>query len=192
VILVFLALFAVLGVPLFGGRIERLGELRIRYLWAAPLALGAQIVLTSVAPGGSAALHQAAHIATYVLLLLFLWENRAIAGMGWILAGCFSNALVISCNGGVMPQSVSAHRLAGLPSGPGFHNSALVAHPVLLWLGDVIPVPAPGGLGNTLSVGDCLIFVGLLVLLYRVCRPVTPGLGVRGWAGRASLRRAAS
>jgi hypothetical protein len=46
----------------------------------------------------------------------------------------------------------------------------------------VIPVPAPFGLGNALSIGDCLIFAGMLVLLHRACarprdqRPVEGGL----------------
>ena len=51
--------------------------------------------------------------------------------------------------------------------GAGFHNSAHVAHPVLPWLGDLIPWPGP--LPNVLSIGDLLIFAGTIVLLQRTC-----------------------
>jgi hypothetical protein len=85
-----------------------------------------------------------------------------------IAVGAFLNALAITVNSGVMPTAVAAERAAGLATGSGFHNSAVVAHPHLLWLGDIIPVPWP--LPKVLSVGDCIIYVGLLVLLHRTCR----------------------
>ncbi|MGO9821811.1 MAG: DUF5317 family protein [Solirubrobacteraceae bacterium] len=43
-----------------------------------------------------------------------------------------------------------------------------MSHPHLLWLGDVIPVPGP--LPNVLSVGDLIVFAGLIVLLQRISR----------------------
>jgi hypothetical protein len=48
----------------------------------------------------------------------------------------------------------------------------------LLWLGDIIPLPA-GPLANVLSIGDVVIFVGLLFLLHRTCRPPTRKLKSR-------------
>lgn len=67
-----------------------------------------------------------------------------------------------------MAASRTAERLAGLHLRAGFENSAPLTHPHLLWLGDVIPWPGP--LPNVLSVGDCLIYIGTLILLHRVCR----------------------
>ncbi len=81
--------------------------------------------------------------------------------------GAGANTLAIVFNGGVMPAAAAALRIAHLSEHGGFQNSAPVAHPTLLWLGDVIPVPGP--LPNVLSVGDCLIFVGMLVFLHRTC-----------------------
>ncbi len=81
--------------------------------------------------------------------------------------GAGANTLAIVLNGGVMPAAAAALRIAHLDAHGGFQNSAAVAHPTLLWLGDVIPVPGP--LPNTLSVGDCLIFLGMLVFLHRTC-----------------------
>jgi hypothetical protein len=85
-----------------------------------------------------------------------------------------------------MPASATARRLAGLTVGSGFQNSAHLAHPHLLWLGDIIPVPGPWPLGNVVSIGDCIIFVGALVLLHRVCESRL-GYAASG-AGRAEAR----
>ncbi|MDQ6728902.1 MAG: DUF5317 domain-containing protein, partial [Actinomycetota bacterium] len=53
--------------------------------------------------------------------------------------------------------------------------SVALAHPALLWLGDIIPWPGP--LPNVLSVGDCLVYAGTLVLLHRACaRPPGPSV----------------
>jgi hypothetical protein len=83
--------------------------------------------------------------------------------------GAALNILAIVSNGGVMPASASALRIAGIEVTDGFANSAAVTHPHLLWLGDVIPVPGPWPIGNVLSVGDLLIFAGALYLLHRAC-----------------------
>jgi hypothetical protein len=169
VILVVLAALCILAVPLFGGRLSRLASLDLHFLWAAPLALALQVLIVTIAPGGSETLHASVHIATYALGGLFLWANRRVRGALVIGAGAALNAFVIVINGGVMPEWRTAQRLAGLTLGAGFKNSAPIAHPHLLWLGDVIPVPAPLSLSNVLSVGDCLIFAGMLILLRGAC-----------------------
>jgi len=173
VILVVLAGLCILSVPLAGGRLARLADLRLRALWLAPAALAAQVVIVNIAPGGNRAVHEAIHIGTYALLGGFLWLNRGVAGAKIIALGALLNTAAIVTNSGVMPAAVAAQRLAGLTEGRGFHNSAAVAHPHLLWLGDIIPVPGP--LPNVLSVGDCITFAGMLVLLHRTCRPRTAG-----------------
>jgi hypothetical protein len=169
VILILLALIGLLSVPLAGGRLARLGELRVRWAWTALTALALQVLIVSIAPTGQASLHAAVHIATYLLVGAFLWANRQLPGAALVAAGAGSNALVIVANAGIMPASVAALRVAGLTEGGGFNNSAHVAHPHLLWLGDVIPVPGPWPVNNVLSVGDLLIFAGVLFLLHRTC-----------------------
>ena len=119
-------------------------------------------------PNGSPAVHKAVHIATYVLIGVFLWCNRRLPGVKVIGLGAFLNALVITVNDGQMAASRTAERLAGLHLGPGFENSAPLAHPHLLWFGDIIPWPGP--FPNVLSIGDCLIYAGTLILLHRSCR----------------------
>jgi hypothetical protein len=84
-----------------------------------------------------------------------------------IAAGAASNVIAIIANGGVMPASRAAERIAGEVQDAGYHNATPLAHPHLMWLGDLIPVPGP--LPNVLSIGDCIIFAGMLILLHRTC-----------------------
>jgi hypothetical protein len=181
VILIVLAGLCLLTVPVTGGRLGRLTDLRLRGIWISPLALGLQLLVTTIAPGGNRPLHVAIHIGTYGLIGIFLWANRRIPGVVVIAIGALLNGFLIVINGGVMPASATAQRIAGLKLGAGFNNSAQLAHPHLLWLGDVIPVPGP--LPNVLSIADLIIFAGMLVLLHRTCgrsavtaAPTAPGL----------------
>ncbi len=171
-ILIVIAALCLISVPLSGGHLRRLSELRLRGVWTAPLALALQVLITTVAPGGNRLLHIAIHIATYVMIGLFLLANRRIPGVTTVGAGALINALAIMVNGGVMPAAATAQRLAGLTEGGGFHNSALLAHPHLLWLGDIIPVPGP--LPNVMSIGDCIVFAGMLIVLHRACGKASP------------------
>jgi hypothetical protein len=166
-ILILLAGLCLLTVPLSGGDLRCLAKLRLRGIWLGPVAVVLQTVIVAIVPGGSHAVHSAIYILTYVLIAIFLWLNRRIVGAATIAFGAFLNGLAITVNGGVMPAAATAERVAGLTLGKGFHNSAVVAHPHLLWFGDIIPVPWP--LPNVLSVGDVIIFAGLLVLLHRMC-----------------------
>lgn len=176
-ILIVLAALCVITVPLTGGSLGRLGELHLRWLWLAPVALAVQVVIVTIAPGGNMTLHAASHIGTYLLIGLFVWVNRGIPGMLVIGFGALANTIAIVANGGVMPASAAAQRVAGLTErGGGFHNAAALLHPQVPWLGDIIPVPGP--LPNVLSIGDCFIFAGLLILLHRATHrraiPVPP------------------
>ncbi|HEY6525177.1 MAG TPA: DUF5317 domain-containing protein [Solirubrobacteraceae bacterium] len=167
-ILIAFALLCLLSVPLTGGRLGRLASIRLRGTWVPVVALAIQVLITTVIPDGHEGLHKAVHIATYVLIGVFLWSNRRLPGVKVIGLGAFLNALVITVNDGQMAASRTAERLAGLHLGGGFENSAPLTHPHLLWLGDIIPWPGP--LPNVLSIGDCLIYAGTLILLHRVCR----------------------
>jgi Family of unknown function (DUF5317) len=166
-ILIVIAALCAISVPLTGGRLGRLSELRLRGVWTAPLALALQVLIITVAPSGHPRLHIAVHIATYVMVGAFLAANRRVAGVTVVGIGAFMNALAIVVNGGVMPAAATAQRLSGLIEGGGFHNSGVLAHPHLLWLGDIIPVPGP--IPNVLSIGDCIIFAGMLLVLHRAC-----------------------
>jgi Family of unknown function (DUF5317) len=168
-LLVLLAIACLLSVPLRGGRLRRLGDIRLRAEWAALAALLVQVLVLGLFPGGATWWHAVAHVATYGLAAWFVRANRAIPGVIVIAVGGAANLLAIVANGGVMPTSAWAQRAAGLQPTGVFANSAVRDHPHLPWLGDVIPVPLPLGLSNVLSVGDLLIYAGALVLLHRTC-----------------------
>jgi hypothetical protein len=170
VLLVVLAIACLLSVPLRGGRLGRLADIRLRAQWAALAALVVQVLVLGVFTGGAAWWHAVAHVATYALAGWFVWANRSIPGVVVIAAGGALNLLAIAANHGVMPTSPWAERAAGLEPTGAFANSTVLHHPHLLWLGDVLPVPAPFGLSNVLSVGDLLIYAGALVLLHRTTR----------------------
>jgi hypothetical protein len=161
-------LLVVLTVPLAGGRLSRVGELSLRAPWLALVAIGLQIAIVSVLPGGSVALHETIHIGSYALLGACAWLNRRIPGVWLVAAGGLLNAIVIVANGGVMPADPALIVEAAQRGGEGFVNSGVVASPHLLFLGDIIATPRSWPMANVYSVGDCVILLGVIVLLHRV------------------------
>jgi hypothetical protein len=180
--LVIFVLLALATVPLAGGRLSRLGEIRLR---AVPVVFGAlvvQIVIISLVGGGPDWLHPALHLATYAVALWFVFVNRSVPGAAIIGLGGLCNFVAIAANGGTMPASRTALRAAGIAHGPAaFANSGVLHHARLRFLGDVFAIPASWPVHNVFSVGDVLIAVGAFVLLHRVCGSHLPRLraGVR-------------
>jgi hypothetical protein len=169
-LLVIAAIVLLATVPLAGGRLSRLADIRLRAVWAVLLAATIQVGISNVAPGGSHALHAALNVLSYVLDAYFVCANLRLAGVPLVAAGAALNVLAITINGGVMPANPVALRVAGITARPGFDNSTALAHPHLAFLGDVIPVPGPWPIGNVLSAGDLIILLGAFVLLHVVCR----------------------
>jgi len=170
-LLIVLAVGFVLLVPVLGGDLRGLGRLELRRPELALADLGLQVVVTSVIPGADHTLLSALHLGSYALAGWFVWANRSLSGILPMAAGGALNLAAIVANGGVMPASARAIALSGLDVGDGFANSAALADPRLLFLGDIIPVPA-GPVANVLSVGDLVLFAGLALLLARACRPL--------------------
>jgi hypothetical protein len=168
-LLLIAALACLVSVPLAGGQLSRLGELDLCAVWTVFAAAAIQVAITSAAPGGSRPLHAGLHGLSYLLAGWFVLANRRLTGMPIIALGTALNAIAIAVNGGVMPASATALRIAGIHSSAGFENSAALHHAHLRFLGDVVPVPGPWPIGNVLSVGDLIIFVGALVVLHRAC-----------------------
>jgi hypothetical protein len=163
-----LALAVVLGLvvaPLAGGRVRRLGDLRLRMPWLLGAALATQVLVLSVFTGPKTWWRVGAYLGSYALIVTFLVANRTMPGFGVITAGVVLNLVAIGANAGVMPASSGAASTAGLPTASGdvFANSAVLAHPRLAFLGDVFAVPASWPLANVFSVGDVLLAVGAFV-----------------------------
>jgi hypothetical protein len=167
-------LLCLISVPLAGGRVSALAELRFRAGGLAIAAIVLQVAIISVAPAGHHGLHVAVHVASYVLMAAFVGVNRRIPGMALIALGGASNAVAIVANGGLMPASAAAQARAGLNPTHDFINSAAVAHPHLGFLGDVFAVPASVPVHNVFSAGDVVLVVGAAVLLHAAARRARP------------------
>jgi hypothetical protein len=166
--LVFLA--CLLTVPLARGRLTELADLHLRRPWLAVAGIGVQIVIISVIPAGTAGLHEAVHMASYVLLGAFAWSNRRVPGVPLVMLGGLLNFIAIAANGGVMPADPALALHVAREGGEGFVNSGALEHPHLLFLGDVFATPESWPLYNVYSVGDIMIVLGVFVLLHGVCR----------------------
>ncbi len=170
----------VASVPLTGGRLSRLADLRVRWAGVAVAALGLQVAMTSLVLPRPALV--GLHAASYVLLGAALWVNRRLTGLVVLGTGAMVNAVVIGLNGGTLPARPEALRAAGWSPDAAFSNSGVLAHPVLPWLGDVAATPSWLPFRNVISVGDVLILVGAAVLLHVTCRSPgdRPGARLRG------------
>ena len=103
-------------------------------------------------------------VASYVVLIVFVWLNRRLPAAPLILIGLVLNVVVITANGG-MPVSALAIETAGargeglLAGIEGTKHHLMSSDDVLTPLADVIPIPPPAGV--ILSVGDLFIYAGV-------------------------------
>jgi hypothetical protein len=163
-------ILALATVPLAGGKLRRLGELRLHWVPLAAAAFAVQILVVNVLPSGDADAHAAVNIATYAVLAAVIARNLNEPGMRLIALGGLSNGLAIIANGGVMPARAGALRMAGKSLDPAvFTNSALVHDAKLWFLGDVFAVPSWVPAANVFSVGDILLVLGGWLLVHRTC-----------------------
>jgi len=154
---------------------------RIRFIWLAfvafvPQALAFYLPATrALIPDAWAA---ASLIASQVLLLLFAWANRKLAGMWLLIVGLVLNLVVIASNGGFMPISPeTASRLApvavvqAIQPGHrlGFSKDILLLpeDTRLAWLSDRFLLPAWFFYQVAFSLGDIFIACGIFWLLMR-------------------------
>ncbi len=157
-------------VPLAGGRLGALADLRFRGVKLLLVVLAVQVAILAVLSGGDRTLLGAVYVATFAAAGVFLVVNRRIPGVPLIGLGGALNATAIVANGGVMPARVGALEAAGRPVVEGrYRNSTAVAHPHLPWLGDTFAIPSGVPLANVFSVGDVVLVLGALVLLHVVC-----------------------
>jgi hypothetical protein len=157
-----LAVFA--SVPVFSGRLSALAVMHLRSGWLLGVALGIQVLVITVLPGGSPALHRALHVSSYALAGVFVVANRRLRGLLLIGLGGLANLVAIAANSGVMPMSAAAGRTAGMTTEEGFANSAVLEHPVLAPLGDIFALP-----GAVFSPGDVTILLGAALLVHTAC-----------------------
>ena len=169
-LMVLIAAVLVATVPLFGGRLRALAQVRIRSFWLIGSALALQVLAISVVPTWPHDVLVAAHLVSYVMAGWFVWLNRGVSGLPIVALGGALNAITIAANGGTLPASRSALATAGIhPVAGDFNNSGVLAHPHLAWLGDVLAIPHGVPMANVFSIGDLLILVGLAYGLHHLC-----------------------
>jgi hypothetical protein len=168
VILIVALAGGLLAGTLLGGSLANLGRLSLRLPWLVPIALSLQIVAFS--PVGHRLPSVAVvtmHVASYGLLLACVAANLRRPPVMCFGVGVFCNAITIVVNGGYMPASRAALRLAGLPVAAQPHNNSELAgsDAHLAFLGDVFAVPHAVPLANIFSLGDILVAIGLAWLV---------------------------
>ena len=176
--MLFLVILAVVlaTVPLLGGKLDALADLRFRGTRFVIAALLVQVLILAVLDGADPAILGAVYVATFATAGAFIWMNRHITGVALLGIGGALNALAIVANDGVMPARPGALEAAGRPVvEDGFRNSAAVADPNLAWLGDTFAIPEGIPLANVFSVGDLVLVVGAFVLLHVACGSHLPG-----------------
>jgi hypothetical protein len=160
-------LLLLLTVPLAGGRLGRLEEVRLHWIWLPAIAFAIQVVLVTVAPEGDVTLHRIAHISTYALAGACILRNLHLRFVWVVALGGLLNLIAIVANGGVMPASRSALSDAGLDVRSGeFANSDYVEDAHVGFLGDVFAIPAGWPGANVFSVGDVVMVLGVLLVLH--------------------------
>jgi hypothetical protein len=164
-----IVLVSALTVPLLGGRLVALADVRARYGWVLLLAIGLQVLSINV-PGVPGGLRPVLQLASYPVAGVFVVANRRIPGMLLIGLGALLNLTAMSINGGVMPASAAALVAAGRPlQSDGYVNSGVVEDARLPFLGDVFAVPEPVPGANVFSIGDICIAVGVVVAMHAIC-----------------------
>ena len=157
-----LCILAMLSPKLFGGQMSRLAHVRFRGIWILVVALVAQILIIEIFPEANRTLLEAVHMATYLAAGLFVAINWRIPGLLIVAAGGAMNGITIALNGGQLPASKPALKMAGIDVGKGeFINSGYIEDPVLPLFGDIFVWPEPFPLANVFSFGDVLIVVGV-------------------------------
>ena len=168
-----------------GGKLSNLTEIGARAWWLLFVGFGIQFVATFL-PHSSHDLAVGLILASYVVLLLFVWLNRRLAGL-WVAGiGILMNFTVIAANGG-MPVMVEAVELAGGSADMvlGAKHVFVTEQTRLAFLADVIPLPR-----SVISMGDVFLAIGAGVFLEdQIRRPVRLfAHGVEGPPGSAADR----
>ena len=156
---------------LLGGRLDRLGELRLRWAWLAVAGLVAQLLLfTDPIATSVGDLGPPIYVLSTAAVLVAVVRNWRIPGMWLVALGAASNLLAIVANGGIMPASPEAVSALEPLGGEGFSNSVVVADPVLRPLTDIFALPPWLPFANVFSIGDVLLGVGIAVVIASAMR----------------------
>lgn len=155
-----------------GGKVANLGNLPVKGLWAI-LFLGLlELYIKNTQTADRLLVNKTLIMSFYCIIFLLLVINRKIAGVNFLLAGLALNFLVMAANGGRMPVSEWAVNAAGLAeylpelyAGTASRHFLLTESTNLKCLADIIPLPPPYPLAKVLSLGDVILFIGIIKIV---------------------------
>lgn len=135
----------------FGGRLSRLGDLRLRWWLVLPVALVVRLVA-----GALGDLASSAYVLAFAGIAAVAIANVRVPGMPLIALGSTLNLLVVAANGG-MPVDHAALAVAGAQLPNDRLHVPLTDRSLLAVLADRIPLALFRGV---YSVGDVLLAAG--------------------------------
>ncbi len=152
---------------LVGGRPSGLSRLEFRWAWLAIVGFAIQVVLFAepVSDRIGDVLGPLIYVASTALVLVVVIRNARLAGLPIVAVGAASNLAAIVANGGYMPASPLAREAIGQDAITTYSNSKVIADPALWPLTDILSLPGWLPFTNIFSVGDLLIFVGIVVAI---------------------------
>jgi hypothetical protein len=164
---------------LAGGKLDRLAELRLTWLWLAPVAFVLQLLAIYGPEPFSGPLAIPLIVGSHAGLVVVALRNLRSAGMAIAAAGLVMNLAVIVANGGLMPVAPETVRLAGREAwkvgdaSPGTrvaHSKDIILAREDTWLeplADRYWTGLPGRLSVIFSVGDAILLAGVCTLIVR-------------------------
>jgi MFS family permease len=196
-------LLALVVGALAGGGLPRLADLKLRWtaLLVAALALRIAASLTRETGIGADIPVGWAYIASYGLILAWLWGNWRVPGLQIAAVGIGANMLAVLINSGQMPIWSAAFFAAGFTEADivndPFHFllvtdtvAGFVAQGGLF--GDVIPLPLPI-IRDVISLGDVLLAMGIFwAIVYSMTSAEAPARSGIALAQGPVLRPGAS
>ncbi|MCE5314903.1 MAG: DUF5317 family protein [Armatimonadota bacterium] len=171
-----LILIAMLIGWISGGRLQRLGDARIRHWWLilVPVAVYAAGWIFYAYPslGSLSRLAGPMHLAEKIALFVFVLANIRIPGARLVLVGMALNLLALSANGGIMPASPSAvAEVFGKGAVPPLRSIIMDASSGFKFLCDIVPARRPFVLIPAVySVGDLVMSLGIFIAIIGLMR----------------------
>jgi hypothetical protein len=179
-----LALFAGL---LFGGKAERLGNVRVAWWWVGLAAFAAQIVAVYGAGRTDDGLAIPLIVGSHAALVLVALLNNRLPGARVLFVGLAMNLACMLANGGLMPVAPETLAMAGRveewkigagTTGTRVQGSKDVILPAdqtrLALLSDRYWTGLPGRLSVLFSLGDVLLAVGVSTFVFATMTKDSP------------------
>jgi hypothetical protein len=169
------------------GSLRNLGKIPLRHYYVFVLPILIVGITSTIAvrneTGNWISYVRAANIVQYIGLLIAVGLNVHMPEIRLAGIGIFLNGLVITANGGMMPCSENALKIAGVAKilkHTMAHHSLITSQTRMEFLSDIIPIPPlpfiperfSATAGQVCSIGDLVVAVALFLLIQRyMCLP---------------------